>query len=487
MLKEVSFTESSLVRSVCQESLFEFTKEFWPVVSKQTPVWNWHIRVLCNEMQRCAERVFRNLPNPYDIVINIPPGTTKSTVVSEMFPAWVWTRMPSAQFICGSHTYTIAHELARRSKDVVASPKYQAAFNQDNQLTLKTDAIDQFINQAGGWRLAVGAGAVTGYHGHFILIDDPIDPLSTKSVADREKAVDWMKGTLSTRKVDKIVTPTILVMQRLNQGDPSGLMLGEIRDMSWGTPVRHICLPWKLSPLVKPEKYRAYYDEETGLLDPIRFPEKSGEEYRIKLGKFGFACQMEQNPVPLEGGLIKVEKFRYEHPVPLVHFKKLVRFWDKAGTHQGGKRTAGVLLGLDGHKRIWVLDVIIGQWSAGDREKVIKDTALRDGNRVTIGIEQEPGSGGKESAENTVRNLMGMNCTVQRPTGDKEWRADPFAAMVDIGNVFVRADAAWIPEYVEELRYFPNGTFSDQTDATSGAFNLIAGDNVHMGAVFRRF
>jgi len=491
----VSFDEADVGQSLCRETFFEFLKEFWPEVSSEQPVWNWHTWVLCYELQKAAERVFAGVPNPHDYVINVPPGTTKSTIVSEMFPAWCWTRRPDLQFICGSHTMDIARDLARRSKDVIQSEKYKSWFGVPSPdgkykaVVLANTATEMIINTEGGFRLAVGAGHVLGFHGHFILVDDPIDPESASSVLDRETAVKWMSETLSTRKVNKIVSVTILVMQRLAVEDPSGLMLGQIRDKRWGTPVRHICLPWKLSDQVRPEKLRAYYDKKTKLLDPIRLPEKVALEYKIRMGKYGFACQMEQNPIPVEGNLIAVHKFKYLQNLPpttLTHYKKIVRYWDKAGTHEGGKRTAGVKLGIDNHDRVVILDVVIGQWSAGEREAVIKSVAGKDGRDVQIGVEQEPGSGGKESAEATVQRLMGYVCEIELPTGDKAWRADPFAAQADIGNVYLPDGAPWIPEYVEELRYFPEGTFSDQTDATSGAFNMAAGDNVHMGALFRK-
>jgi len=105
-----------------------------------------------------------------------------------------------------------------------------------------------------------------------------------------------------------------------------------------------------------------------------------------------------------------------------------------------------------------------------------------DGKTVEIGLEQEPGSGGKESAESTVRNLRGWRVRVDRPTGDKSLRADPFSVQVNNGNVsMVRGD--WNEDYIEELRYFPFSKYKDQVDASSGAFNILAGRNIRAGAL----
>ena len=88
-------------------------------------------------------------------------------------------------------------------------------------------------------------------------------------------------------------------------------------------------------------------------------------------------------------------------------------------------------------------------------------------------MEQEPGSGGKESAEATIKNLMGFSVYKDRPVGDKVKRADPFSVFVNNGNVRMLR-AFWNDLYIDELTNFPNSTFKDQTDASSGAFAKLS-------------
>ena len=72
---------------LCKEEFFYFVKTFWDTIISEEPVWNWHIEYLCNEIQEMAERVFEGKPKEYDLIINISPGSTKSTICSRMFPA----------------------------------------------------------------------------------------------------------------------------------------------------------------------------------------------------------------------------------------------------------------------------------------------------------------------------------------------------------------------------------------------------------------
>ena len=150
-----------------------------------------------------------------------------------------------------------------------------------------------------------------------------------------------------------------------------------------------------------------------------------------------------------------------------------VRYWDKAATAGGGARTAGVLIAKNTQGLYWVEDVVCGQWSALHREEIMRATAERDGGEVDIWLEQEPGSGGKESAEASIRNLAGFTVHADRVTGDKCERAAPLAAQCEAGNVrLVRG--AWNQRYLEELCAFPLGSYADQVDASSGAFNKLA-------------
>ena len=153
---------------------------------------------------------------------------------------------------------------------------------------------------------------------------------------------------------------------------------------------------------------------------------------------------------------------------------KRVRYWDKAGTPGGGKFTAGVLMSAV-NSQYYVEDVIREQLGALDREALILDTAKADAaayGNVETWVEQEPGSGGKESAEGTVKKLAGYLIHAERVTGDKLVRAGPYSAQCEGRNVTLKR-AAWNSAYIEELVHCPS-KYMDQVDASSGAFNKLA-------------
>src|SRR5690606_26197714 len=285
----------------CNRRLSFFVKEFWSVIIPDKLVWNWHLDILCNEIQVVYERVIGNevedpndpekkirvrLPKLYDLIINIPPGTSKSTICTIMAPAWSWGKDSSLRHMTGSYSANLSMDHSVKSRDIIKSDKYRRYFpnviikkDEDNKTNFRTTNNGQrFVTSTGG--------AATGVHAHIITIDDPLNPKQAASAVQLLEANNWFDKTLSTRKVDKDVTPTILIMQRLATDDPTGHLL-EKR----GNKIRHVCLPGSLeSGTVKPSKYEKYYKD--GLLDPLRLSRKVLGELKTDLGSSGFSGQV---------------------------------------------------------------------------------------------------------------------------------------------------------------------------------------------------
>jgi predicted phage terminase large subunit-like protein len=472
-------TEDQVNASLCKESFKHFVQEHWDEVPGTQPlVWSWHMDIFCDELQYIAELVFQRAKKEHDLLVNVSPGTSKSTIFSILFQPWTWTRMPSARHIYASHTEDLVLDLAVKSRTVVLSEKYRRLFP-DIIISEDQNTKGYYRNTLGGDRLSctVGGKSPMGFHAHFIGVDDPIDPKKALSELEMKSANEYMTHTLPSRKVDKDVSVFFTIMQRLHENDPSNVMLG------WEN-VRHICLPAKESEHIKPARLKDKYVD--GLMDPVRLSERALAEAEKRLGQYAFAGQFMQNPIPLGGGMFKTARLKYGEPVPgRGMFRGLCRYWDKAGTAGGGAFTAGVLLGEDKQGRFWILSIVRGQWDSAEREQVIKRTAIQDTKEVIVVFEQEPGSGGKESAEASVRNLAGWRVRVHKvgaSDGSKVTRADPFSVQVNAGNVYL-AEGSWHEDLVDEMRHFPFSRYKDQIDACSGAFLMLTRKQIVIGGM----
>jgi predicted phage terminase large subunit-like protein len=98
---------------------------------------------------------------------------------------------------------------------------------------------------------------------------------------------------------------------------------------------------------------------------------------------------------------------------------------------------------------------------------------------VTIWHPQDPGSAGKDSAQDTNIKLAqaGFEAHFEPVTGDKTVRAGPWSSACEAGRVrLVRG--GWNEAFVEEHIAFPMGRLKDQVDAADGAYSKISGELV---------
>lgn len=460
--------------SLCRESYFDFVRTFWHVISKEKLVLNWHIPYLCDVIQHHMEGVFAGRPNEADLVVNISPGTSKSSIFTVLLLPWAWTRMPGFRFIGASFAEELAHELSVKSRGVVQSPLYRKLFP---EIKLRSDLNNKghWANTLGGDRYAVGTGgSVTGRHAHAIVIDDPLDPRGGRSDAETKAAAEYCTETLPSRKVNKEVAWTALVMQRVSVNDPTDLLLSRPN-------TRHICLPGEETEYVNPPELRMHYID--GLFDPVRLSRNVLQTMLVELGQYGYAGQILQTPIPAGGGMFQMDKLKEVDFAPLdSEFVKIVRFWDKAASDGKGDFTVGVKMGLHKNGSYWILDIVRGQWASDAREKMIASVAARDGKHVRIGFEQEPGSSGIDSAKESTKRLAGYLVYPQKATGKKEVRADTFSVQVNMGNVYI-VKGPYVKDYKNEGAFFPNGKNDDQIDSSSGAFSMLVNHKPRLGVL----
>lgn len=78
----------AVTRELNSRSFYHFLQYFWPIVSQHTFQPNWHIEYLCKELEKLARRVGEKKPREYDLIINVPPGSTKTITCSIMFLVW---------------------------------------------------------------------------------------------------------------------------------------------------------------------------------------------------------------------------------------------------------------------------------------------------------------------------------------------------------------------------------------------------------------
>jgi predicted phage terminase large subunit-like protein len=466
-----------LARRHARRHLLDFTLFTYPQYVAE-PV---H-RLIASTLDRVVAGKLRRL------MIFAPPQHGKSELVSVRLPAFWLGKHPDDPVIVTSYGAALAESKSRQVRDIIASDEFQRLFGHlspvDEPVTLRNDSRSVARWQLAGRRgslLAVGIGGpVTGHGARLGIIDDPFENWEqAQSATYRERVWDWYRGTFRTRIWED--GAIVLIMTRWHEDDLAGRLLRE-QGGEWEV--------LRLPALAETQEDRDYINQRLGLpaglpdplnrqpgeaLAPRRYSVQALTSIRRDVGERVFAAEYQGAPTAAEGAMFKRSWFQVVDAAP--RQAKRVRYWDKAGTAGGGAATAGVLMARDADGRFYVEHVVRGQYSALERERIIRQTAETDAalyGNVEIWLEQEPGSGGKESAENTVRMLAGFNAHKETVSGDKQTRAEPFAAQCEALNVFL-VRGAWNSAYIDELTAFPNGQFADQVDASAGAFNKLVG------------
>jgi hypothetical protein len=212
---------------LCRRSFYFFVQYFWDTIIAEPLIDNWHIKYLCEELQSIGTRIKNRQVKEYDYyIINIPPGSSKSTIISEMYPLWCWAIDETQRFICGSYASTPAEDIAEKCYNIFHSEKYRKLF--PHLVQNASGGKTHFKNGLKGERYTTSTGSgITGIHAHQKIIDDPMNPQIAASMVERDRANKWISETIGSRNVDANVTVTIVVMQRLHEKDTTGYLLGK--------------------------------------------------------------------------------------------------------------------------------------------------------------------------------------------------------------------------------------------------------------------
>jgi predicted phage terminase large subunit-like protein len=457
------------IRQRCS-TLAGFVREAWHVLEPEAKyVPNWHIDAICEHLEAVTDGRINRL------LINVPPGSSKSLITSVMWPAWEWgpCGRRSLRYLATAFNEGPVKRDTRKSRDLIASEWFRRLWP-DVQLTRTAET--SFANSSTGTREGVPFGSLTSQRGDRLIIDDPHSTETAESDTERLNTTRKFREGAVNRLNDQEKSAIVVIMQRLHEQDISGVIL------SLGMDYVHLMLPMEFDPARACETPIGFKDPRTDegqLLDPKRFPREVVDALKRDMGSYAFSGQYDQAPTPRSGGMFQRGDFEIVDAVPAGG--RRVRAWDFAASQQKpGKQpdwTVGLRMVLV-KDVFYIEDVMRGRWSASDVETRLKNTATQDGQGITIRMPQDPGAAGKADAETKVKLLKGYPVIVKPVTGDKATRARPASAQAEAGNVKLLR-GPWNDVFLGEICAFPNGAFDDQVDAFADALNELALGNTY--------
>jgi predicted phage terminase large subunit-like protein len=458
----------------------DFIRLCWPQAYAAFPLqMNWHIPLIAEHYTACY------LGQIKELVVNIPPAGSKSSITGVLFPLWVWAKTPERSFIMAAYGDAVINRDARLFRQVIQSKWWQDRWGLNFQIPTKP-AVELIENNRGGFRLGTTpGGAVTGYHANYQIIDDPIKPEDLTKVG-LETAKNWLGRTMGSRwRLPPEVNSRILIMQRLHCDDPSQTMLDN--------GAVHICLPanfdparrtvttWGRDPRTKPGE----------LFEPNRLPQEILDKKRIDLGPMAYAAQYDQSPVPEGGAVFKGSTLRFWSTVREGKFRvgdflppgeeslivgrppqwdQQICSWDCAFKDEAhSDYVAGQAWGRVG-AGYYLLDQLHGHFDFGATQNKVKELALRFRSATVKLVEDKAnGTGVIATLTKEVPGLVAVD-----PQGGKFSRASACSGLFEAGNVYLPDPAMpgyeWVAaKFIPEVLSFPRAKHDDQVDAMTQA------------------
>lgn len=464
-----------LAKPKAEQSLIDFMELMWPVVEPGRKMIRG--RVL-EEMARHLEAVTSGVSR--NLLINVPPGFSKSLLVNVFWPAWEMgpRNLPHHRYFTAAYAEQLTIRDNRKTMAIIESKPYQFLWGDRVQIDPNQRAKTKFDTVQTGWKLATSVGGTgTGERGDRVIVDDALSAADTGSDAKIAEMLQWWTEVIPTRINDAQTSAMVVIAQRLDERDIPGHILANDEHGLWD----RLILPMEYEPDHPYQSstrlgFKDWRTEEGELLFPERFPREYLEQslkptLRSVGGEYAVAGQLQQRPAPRGGGMFKRDLIRRvpRHEVPPGID---VRGWDLAGSKKGrAAYTASVKLRrcmLAGRAHYYILDVIRKRLSPGEVRQTLRACAEQDGFRCPQDLPQDPGQAGMAQKSDFAQLLDGYVFHISVESGAKEDRAKPFAAQVEAGQVSV-VDAPWTDQYLSELAVFPAGQYKDQVDATSRA------------------
>lgn len=224
-----------------ERDLLAFIRMMWPVLEPMQPlVEGWVLDLLCDVLMGIS---FKSIWPPR-VCINVPPGSTKSTLLNVLWPAWEWGPLnrPSIRYLSASYSTDVPARDNLRFATIIKHPVYQQCWGDHVKVT--RDGAEWVSNDRTGWKMITSvSGGTTGFRGDRLLLDDLNNPQSVESELVRRTTNRFVREIMPDRLNSLEDSAIINLQQRTHQSDATGTLLEH------GQGYTFVCVPMRFDAL----------------------------------------------------------------------------------------------------------------------------------------------------------------------------------------------------------------------------------------------
>jgi len=470
--------EEQILNAILRTEFKQFVRKVFSEISADTYLDNWHIDVICHEIMDMMEGKNNRL------IVNIPPRYMKSIICSVALPAFLLGHQPETNIICVSYNDQLAEKFASDCRRIMVQPWYQELFS-TTHLRQSRKSVNDFETTRGGGRMSTSIGGMlVGRGADWIIVDDPLKPTDAMSDTQRDKLNGWYGSSLCTRLNDKTNGKIMLIMQRLHMNDLTGFLLES------DAGFKLIKLPaiaqedesWEWTDRIR-NLHKSFIRKKGELLHPERENMEVIKSMQDSQSEYGFSGQYQQEPVPLEGGIIKEKWLQYYDFEKIKNISprkiwKIFISWDTAcKTGDNNAYSACCVMAIlkeSDQYKFYLVDVYREKLEMPDLMQMAKEVYNNwkyHGEAIyPIKMLIEDKASGTQLIQllNNDRDRHGYCFDIEsiKPEMDKKSRLYGTSVHIQNGKLlFPEQKPEWWDEFAKELLGFPATKHSDQVDA----------------------
>lgn len=446
-------TPGQLKKEVLKNDLSSFIHKTFNTINYGTKYnHNWHIDLIVEYLKEVSKENIKRL------IINVPPRSLKSVCVSVAFPAWILGNKPNSRVIVASYSEMLSLKHSTDCRLVVSSKWFKNTFP-EFQLSQLQNEKQKFATMQNGYRLAVSVmGSLTGEGGDILIIDDPHNPQQVLNEKYRTKTIEWFSNTFVSRLNDKKKGAIIIVMQRLHPNDLVGYLSSKENNDWTILSIPAIAEKDELYSIGNFKKFRKKGD----ILHPSREGMDEIERIKSDMGSYVFSAQYQQNPVVLNGGIIKREWLRrYNKKIAPTNIYISLDTAIKTGV----KNDPSVYtIWGELENNLYLLEVY-REWLEYPDLKRRTIELVKKWRPELILIEDK--ASGQSLIQDLKKELKTPPIVAIKVSKDKITRLASVSPFFEAGKVLMPTEADWLADYENELFGFPFCEHDDQVDSTS--------------------
>jgi predicted phage terminase large subunit-like protein len=487
---------AALLTERARRSFKEFVAQAWHVLEPGTVFCrNFATDAVCDHAQAVAEgtrpldALKPDIEDPIrDLIINIPPRHAKSMIMAVFFPAWVWINYPEKRFMFLSFSHEFTKRDSRRTRQLMTSEWYQARWGDRFELTDDSNTLIRFDNSKGGFRYATSFnGQVTGEGADIIVVDDANNMGEIHSKKKRENVTNKWSDVISSRLSNPKTGCRIIIAQRGHGGDLTGYILDNDKEKTYV----HLRLPAEFESKYRCVTRLPWADpriEEGQLIDPRRFGPKEIARLKADMkSAFNIAAQLQQRPVPLEGGIFEHDWWQYYKRSELPPISNWLESCISVDMTFGSVKDEASFCVFQAWARVgsryYLLGQKRGQWKYTKAKRELKAFVRRFHFIYAIYVENKalgPAIMDELMEEDGLSGIIPVDPKHGPGGGDKVARAHSVSPLAEAGNVYLpdpdEDGNEWVTlELMSELDLFPMAANDDQVDTLTQALRKLRG------------